>query len=76
MLSSLLFFILMAFKNILLFNTLNVYLFIFGSAGSLLRHWLFSRCGQRAYSLVAEHELLIAVASSVWSTGSRAPRPQ
>ena len=23
-----------------------------------------------AYSLVAEHELLIAVASSVWSTGS------
>ena len=29
-----------------------------------------------AYSLVAEHELLIAVASSVWSTGSRAPRPQ
>ena len=47
MLSSLLFFTLMAFKNVLLFNTLTVYLFTFGCAGSLLLHWLFSRCGER-----------------------------
>ena len=39
----------------------NVYLCIFGCAGSLLLHGLFSSCGERGLFLVAVHKLLIAV---------------
>ena len=49
-----------------------IYLFIFGSAGSLLLWGLFSSCGQQGYSPVAMHKLLTVVASLFGSTGSRA----
>ena len=39
----------------------NVYLCIFGCAGSLLLHGLFSSCGERGLFLLAVHKLLIAV---------------
>ena len=45
----------------LFLKKLFIYIF-FGSAGSLLFLWAFSRCG---YSLVTVHRLLIAVASLV-----------
>ena len=39
---------------------------------ALLLCGLFSSCGERGSSLVAVQELLIVVASLLWSTGSRA----
>ena len=37
--------------------------YIYACAGSLLLHGLFFSCGERGYSLVAVHRLLIAGAS-------------
>lgn len=46
-----------------------VYMFIIGRVGSLLATQAFSSCGERGYSLVAVHQLLIAVASPVAEHG-------
>ena len=43
--------------------------FMFGSAGSLLLHRLFSSCGEWRLLFVTMCRLLIAVASLAWSTG-------
>ena len=40
---------------------LKNFIYLFGSAMSLLLGWLFSSCGKRAYSLVAVHELPVVV---------------
>ena len=47
----------------------KMYLFIFGCAGFLLLHRLFSRCGKQVYSLVRGCRLLIAVAALVAEHG-------
>lgn len=46
--------------------------FIFGCAGSLLLRELFLVAASRGYYLAVVHRLLTAVASPVWSAGSRA----
>ena len=48
--------------------------FIFGCAGSLLPHGLFSSCGKQVLLFLTVRQLLIAVASLIVDTGSRAHR--
>ena len=47
----------------------NFFFFIFGYAGSLLLHRLFSSCSEGGYSLVAACRLLIVVTSLVVEHG-------
>ena len=55
---------------IFILKNCEVYLFIYGCAGSLLLLGLFSSCGERGgYFLAVLHRLLIAAASLVAERG-------